>query len=116
MERFIGLLNHLHAMIADMGYQFLWTELFSKTFQTSEGARHLSNWYWELLAELAVSWSGPLELDFAHSLQIMTSLTEAKEWSKLECWMGIVWMVCPWEENAMVEGDLGRSMLLLFRQ
>ena len=30
--------------------------------------------------------------------------------------MGIVWMVWPREADAMAEGDLGQSMLLLFRQ
>ena len=77
---------------------------------------HLSDWYREFLVEFAVPGSWQLELDFAQGLKTITSLTETKEWSKLECWIGIVWMVLTRKENAMVEGDLGHSMLLLSRQ
>ena len=116
VERFIGLLNHLHVTAEDIGREHVWARLLLDAIQSSEGTQHLSYWYWESLAELAVSESWWLRLEPAHSLQIITSLTEAKEWSKLECWVGIVWMLLPWEANAMVEGVLGRSMLLLFRQ
>ena len=56
-----------------------------------------------------------LKLNPARSLQIVTSLTEAKEWIKLECWVGIVWMLLP-EGLDLGEGDLDDSMTLLFRQ
>ena len=56
-----------------------------------------------------------LRLDPAYSPRIIASLTEAKEWSKLECWMGIVWMLLP-DGLDPGEGDLGHSMTLLFRQ
>jgi len=113
VERFIELLNHLHVTVEDMDDQFKWTTLLVDTIKQTH---HLSHWYWELLVELAVSGSLWLELDFAQGLQTITSLTGAKEWSKLECWIGIVWMVWPQEADAMAEGDLGQSMLLLFRQ
>jgi len=54
-----------------------------------------------------------LELDLAHSLQIITSLAEAKEWNKLECWIGIVWML---GAGGVIDEDLERSMVLLFCQ
>ena len=113
MERFLELLNHLHVTVEDMDGKFKWATLLADTI---ERTHHLSHWYWELLAELAISWSRWLKLDFAHGLQTITSLREAEEWGKLECWMGIVWMVFPREANGMTEGDLGQSMLLLFRQ
>jgi hypothetical protein len=116
VERFIGLLNHLHVAVEDMDEKDNWAILLSDTIQSSEGAQHLSHWYWESLVELVVSESQWLPLDPARSLQIVTSLTEAKEWSKLECWVGIVWMVWGREAGGMIAEDLDRSTLLLFRQ
>ena len=116
VERFIGLLNHLHVTVKDVDEKADWARLLLATIQSSEGARRLPCSYWELLAELAVSESRHLVVDPIRSLEIITSLTEAKEWSKLECWMGIVWMSLPWQENAIAEEDLGDSVLLLFRQ
>ena len=118
VERFIELLNHLHVKVDDMDEKYTWGKHLLDTIRSSEGGQHLSHWYWEFLVELAVpvSWWARLELDPTHSLQIVRSLTEMKEWSKLECWMGVVWMLLPQEADAMAEGDLGHSMLLLFRQ
>ena len=113
VERFIDLLDHLRVTVEDMDYQFKWATLLVDTI---ERTHYLSQWYWELMVEHAVSRSRWPEFDFAQGLQTITSLAEAKEWSKLECWMGIVWMVRPREANAMAEGDLSHSMLLLFRQ
>jgi len=90
-----------------------WATLLVDTIRRTH---NLSQWYWELLVEFAVLWSHLLKLDPVHTLLIITSLTEAKEWSKLECWIGIIWMVFPREANSMAEGDLGNSILLLFRQ
>jgi len=125
VERFIGLLNHLHVTIKDMDKKENWGKLLLNTIQSSEGIQHLSHWYWELLAELILvleSWRlrvdpvyGRLGPDLARSLQIITCLTEAKEWNKLECWVGVVWMLLP-KELDPGEWDLGHSMTLLFRQ
>ena len=115
VERFIGLLNHLHVTVKDMDKKKNWGKLLLDTIQSSEGIQHLSHSYWELLVGLVVSesrWLGP---DSKRSLQIMTSLTEAKEWDKLECWVGIVWMLLPEGLNPG-EGDLGHLMTSLFRQ
>ena len=116
MEKFIELLDHLRVTGKDIVGKENWAKLLLETLKSSEGAQHLSYWYWELLVGLAISESPWLRLVPARSLEIITSLTEAKEWSKLECWIGIVWMVLTRKENAMVEGDLGHSMLLLSRQ
>jgi len=114
VEKFVELLNHLHVTAEDIDIESRWVKLLLGTIQSPEGAQHLSHSYWELLAELAVLeplWLGP---DSVHNLQIITSsLTEAKEWSKLECWMGTIWML--WA-GGIAEEDLDRSMALLFRQ
>jgi len=115
-ESFIGLLNHLHVTVKDIGRERFWVSLLLDTIQLSKRTQHLSHWYWELLAELAVSESRWLRFDLTHGLQTITSLTKAKEWSKLECWMGVVFMVLSWKANVMAEGDFGDPMLLLFRQ
>ena len=129
VERFIGLLNHLHVTVGDMDEKEDWGGLLLDTIQSSEGTQHLSHLYWEFLVELSASESlfepiqmdhhhlllRRLRLDPAHSPRIITSLTEAKEWSKLECWVGIVWMLLP-EGLDPGEGDLDHSMTLLFRQ
>jgi len=46
----------------------------------------------------------------------MTLLAESQEWSKLEYWVGIVWMVWPPRADRMTEEDLDRSMQLLLKQ
>ena len=126
---FIELLDHLHVTIEDMDGKSLWVRLLLDTLQSSEGAQRLSHWYWELLAELAVSESQWPRSVIAYSPQITTFLTKAQEWSKLECWMGTVWMlwapetagtlmVWPPRPTAIgiAEKDLENSTLLLFRQ
>jgi len=113
VERFVELLNHLHVTVEDMDGTLSWAALLLDTIQSSEGTQHLSHWYWELLVELAVSESRWMSPDLAHSLQIITSLTEAKEWCKLECWVRIVWML---GDGGVTEEDLEHSMVLLFRQ
>jgi len=114
VERFVGLLNHLRVTVEDMEFQTEWLGLLLETLQTPEGAQHLSRWYWELLVELTISRSLWPERDVTHNPQTATFLTKAHEWNKLECWMGIVWIL--WPPKAEEEEDLGRSILLLFRQ
>ena len=46
----------------------------------------------------------------------MESLEGDQEWGKLECWMGIVWMVWPPETGSTTEEDVLRVTLLLFCQ
>jgi len=116
VERFVGLLNHLQVTAEDMDSLDPWVRLLLDTLQTSEGTQLISHWYWELLVELGVSLSSWLEDDVTYNPQIMTFLTEAREWSKLECWMGTVWVLWPPEADGITEEDLGRSILLLFRQ
>jgi len=114
VEKFVELLNHLQVTAEDMNVKPRWVKLFLSIIQSPEGVRHLSHSYWELLVELAASESQLLGPDPARSSQAITSsLTEAKEWNKLECWMGIFWML---GVGGMTEEDIERSMVLLFRQ
>jgi len=116
VERFVGLLNHLHVTVQDINRLCPWARLLLGTLQTSEGTQLLSHWYWELLVELGVLYSPWLVDNITYNPQIMTFLTEAQEWSKLEYWMGAVWLLWPPEADGIREEDLGRSILLLFRQ
>jgi len=116
VERFVELLNHLHVTVEDMDEKYEWAKLLLDTLQSSGGAQHLSLWYWELLVELAVSEPPWLRDDLAYSTGVTTFLTEAQEWSKLECWMGTVWVMWPPGDGGMLEEDISCTMLLLFRQ
>jgi len=114
VDRFIEFLNHLHVTIEDIDDGSSWMESLLRTIQSPEASQHLSHSYWELLAELAVSSYWP-KTDPTNGLRITTSLVEAEEWSRLECWTGVLWMLLP-EDVDPTEGDLGHSTTLLFRQ
>ena len=116
MDRFIGLLNHLQVTTEDIDIEFRWAILLLGILRSSEGAQRLSHWYWELLMELAISVPRSLRDGFAYSPQITTLLTETQEWSKLECWIGVVSILWPPGADGITEEDLERSMQLLFRQ
>jgi len=116
VERFVELLNHLLVKAEDMDIGSQWTELFLETFQTPEGAQRLSDQHLELLVELTISLSW-LSRDLpAYSPQITALLIEAQEWSKLEHWIGIVWMTWSSGNGGATEEGLDDSTLLLFRQ
>jgi len=116
VERLIELLNHLHVTTEDMDSESRWAELFLETFQTPEGAQRLSDQYLELLVELKISFPWILRPPPAYNPQITTFITEAQEWSKLEYWIGIVWMTWPPGAGGETEEGLDDSTLLLFRQ
>jgi len=115
VERFIGLLDYLHVKFEDISVGYDWARLLFDTTQSSEGIQHLSHWYWELLVELLVSLPSNRQLEVTYNPRTTISLTEAQEWGKLECWIGIVWMSCPPGADGATE-DLERSTVLLFRE
>jgi len=115
VERLIELLNHLHVTLEDMIFRAKWATILANILQTSKGLQLLSHWYWELLVELSISQPRSL-WGVTYNPQTMIFLTEAQEWSKLECWMGTVWMIWPPEAYGITEEDLSYSMLLLLRQ
>ena len=114
VKRFIELLDHLHVAVQDTSAKSKWTKHLLDTLQSSEGTQHLSRWYWELLVELTIT--EPLWPGDVYRPQIMRYLTEAQEWSKLECWIGTIWILWPPGDSSISEEDLDRSMLLLFDQ
>ena len=116
VEMFVEFLNHLHVTAEDMDDESQWARLLLNTIKFSRRTQLLSHQYWEFLAEFTVWGSLSLELGLVHSMRVAKSLTGAMEWSKLECWMGIVWMLLSQEAIVMAEGELSNSMLLLFRQ
>jgi len=119
MEGFVGLLNDLQVCVEDAGGNGELTNLLLDTIQSSEGVQHLSTSYWELLVELVVFWSWALEgntYTFTYHSSTMASLEEAEEWDKLECWMGVVWILWPPEEGKTTEEELGHTTLSLFHQ
>ena len=116
MARLVELLDYLHVTTEEVTPLDGWFSLLLGTIQTSEGAQLLSHWYWELLVDLAIRCSAWFTRDVTYNPQIMTFLAEAQEWSKLECWMGAIWVFRPLEADGITEEDLERSTLLLFRQ
>jgi len=115
MEKLVVLLNHLHVTVEDMGLSHQWVRILAGILQTSEGTQLLSHWYWELLVEFAISRPWLLD-EVTYNPQTMVSLTEVQEWSKLECWIGTVWISWPPEADGITEEDLSRSIFILFRQ
>jgi hypothetical protein len=113
-ERFVELLNHLRVGVEDTDSRSDWMEILLNTIQSPEGTRRLFVQSWEFLAELITSSSWGLVLP-AYNSQVTASLLEAQEWEKLECWMGVVWMVWPPQTNATTE-DLEHVMVPLLCQ
>ena len=112
METYIGLLDRLHVDAGDLGHGSRWIILLLDTIQSPKGAQYLSNQPWELLVELTISW---FHSSITHNPQVMASLLEAQEWDKLECWMGVVWMVWLSKADEMTE-HLRGVVVTLFRQ
>ena len=114
VERLTELLDHLRVTVEDVGEGYKWMPLLLDVIRSSEGIRCLSHLYWELLVELAVLTQQP-RLEVIYSPTITKTLVEAQEWGKLECWIGIVWMLSQGDAGR-TDGHLENSMLLLFRQ
>jgi len=116
VEAFVALLNSLDVAVKDVGQQIQWPLLLLGITQFSEAAQHLSHHYWVLLVELTILYSFWLEPHPTYNPQVMTSLKDAQDWDKLECWMGVVWMIWPPKDDEPMEKELECGMLLLFQQ
>jgi len=116
VERLIELLNHLHVTVKDMANQSKWAKLLLGTIRTPEGAQRLSQRYWDLLVEVAISFPQSLGDGSAYDPHIMEFLVRAREWRKLECWMATVWMIWPPGTGGITEEELNISIPPLFRQ
>ena len=117
VRRFVDLLNHLRIHVQDMVYSFNWMVILMETIKSPEGARNLSIQSWELLVELAIALPSrpPMFLIPTYTPQVTASLLEAQEWDKLECWIGVGWIVWSPETDAMIE-DVEHVMVSLSRQ
>lgn len=118
-EKFTELLNCLHLEVEDLEDLVMWTDILLKIIQSPMGIQHLDVQSWELLVEAAIRGSfvgiayNTWTPDATASL---TSLLESQgQWEKLECWMGVIWIVSPPEPDGMSE-DFERAMASLFRQ
>ena len=107
-ERFVELLNYLHVGVEDVGLGAKWIPILLGAIGSPGGAQCLSDRSWEILElttpELRLQSCAPC---------VMTSLLEAQEWAKLECWVGMVWMKWPPKTEGTTE-DLKRIMGSLF--
>jgi len=118
LEGLVRLLNDLQICVEDMTGNSELVSILLDTIQSSEGIKHLSPLHWELLVEFVTFWSWSPEgntCTYNYSPFTMASLKEAEEWDKLECWMGIVWILWPPEEGKTTE-DLEHITLSLFHQ
>ena len=68
-----------------------WVKLLLDAIQSPMGTQNVPHPYWKLLVEV-VALMPRLVRNVACSPNIMTSLEAAKEWDKLECWMGVFWI------------------------
>lgn len=113
--RFAGLLNQLHKDFEEQKHSFWWFPTLLETIQSPGGVRCLAIGSWKVLVELAICPRFSGGGDTAYTPQVTTSLLEAQEWDKLECWIGCIWMEWAPETDNATE-DLIRTMTLLFRQ
>ena len=112
VERFVELLNYLHVGVEDAGLGAKWIPILLSAIGSPGGAQCLSDRYWEMLVELTTP---ELQLQSCATCDpcVLTSLLEAQEWVKLECWVGMVWMKWPPKTEGTTE-DLKRIMGSLF--
>ena len=137
VERFVELLNHLHVGLNDTDDKHRWMQPLTDTIRSPKGARDLADQSWGLLLEIVIleqerqeeqewvqSWAHALERARewargpewrpAYSPHVMRSLLEAREWDKLEYWLGVVWMLWPPETHETTE-HVESVMVALFQ-
>ena len=115
MEGVIGLLDGLHIHFNNISNIYEWIGLLLNIVQSPEGIQHASHQYWELLVELVVSFPWGLG-DNTCGPHVMKSLEDAKEWDKLECWKGIIWIKWSMDEELEADEELKHLTLSLFQQ
>jgi hypothetical protein len=115
VERFAGLLNNLHVGVEDLGNKVQWGRLLLDTIQSPKGVQHLSLPYWEFLVEHGIPNPSGLALH-TYSPHTMIFLEAAKEWDKLECWLGVIWILWPLGCGRITVEDLEHVTFSLFCQ
>lgn len=113
---FIELLGKLSVSVEDTGERIRWAKLILHTIRSTKGIQHLPHSYWELLPVLIASepWQQEDSIDYPQN--ITKSLEHDKQWEKLECWIGVVWMLWPPGVSGQTEEALRHITLLLFKQ
>ena len=115
-QRFVELLNCLDIDFKDqgrMGRRDAWAAILLEIIQSPDGAQHLAIQFWEFLVEIIVAGHGSRA---AYNPGVaLTYLVDGNEWDKLECWLGIVWMLWP-PESGNVPKVLEDTMKSLFQQ
>lgn len=86
-------------------------EMVMENIQLTE-ARRLAIHFWELLAQRATC--GYLSLA-TYNPDVTTSLVDAQEWDRLECWIFIAWMACPLEYGNVAK-DMEDAMEVLEKE
>jgi len=88
----VRLLNRLEADIAACGGPFAssWVHRLTRVIRSPSGFENLSSHNWRLLGKLTLH--APYVERFAlRDMEVMRSLEGAKDWERLEVWMGIMW-------------------------
>lgn len=87
--RFIELLNHLRVSTKDVDSPHEWVSMLVKTIQTPEEIPPLDLHVWQFLHSITTLEGR--QLWFEYKPEVMSSLRDAGEWGKLECWLVFVW-------------------------
>ena len=118
VEGIVRLLDELHIHMTNLSNSNQWQGLLEDAFQSPEGIQDVSYRCWELLVELVALNSWTVRGTF--SPHIMISLEDTKEWDKLECWMGVVWIMwangSEMDKELETDEELERITLSLFQQ
>jgi hypothetical protein len=112
---FVGLLNHLHISVEDAGWWYDWTSILVEIIQSAEGVRHLAVHVWDFLTEHTTMYPGSFGGGITYDPHVTDFLLDAQEWEKLECWLGVVWIVWLPEAGDVTE-DVESATNLLFRR
>ena len=112
---FVGLLNDLQICEDDIGYGLESLRILLDTIHCSVEPQHLSHSYWEYLLNCAAYWADRPGLR-TYNPHVMVTLEGCKEWDKLKCWIGVVWMMWPPGGGETTEEELRNIMLSLSHQ
>ena len=111
----VHLLNCLNVDVGDMVKEGRWAQLLISVVCLTAGLESLSSHYWCLLDKL--DWyhmeGASQNMDPESRGTVTQSLEEAKDWEKLEIWMGIIWRSM--KKDDPVE-DIEQVTLRLFLQ
>ena len=112
---FVGLLNDVQIHRGGIHNPFHWLRTLLHIIQCSAEPQCLSHSYWELLLEYAANWPDD-PIPESYNPDVMVTLEGSKEWDKLKCWIGVVWIKWLPGGGVTTEEELGQVMLSLSQQ